>query len=203
MKCLFCFTPDRVLQPGRHCRHTHTDKSKWSCDSRSYPGVARLNVLTHNWWEMSWKGEKETKEASGCRLAIECRKLSEACLCQERVGWWLCRWWSKGKIGVHRNVFSLMERTSSFQWLMSWFWTHLGRTGLTSEFSTQWQAFVHQWKTMKTFAQCQCATLTACVTFLLGFLLLLGQKGKQWWRQRIFVWAETEKLSKNLFLQRP
>jgi len=27
-KCLFYFTLDRVLQPGRHCTHTDTDKSK-------------------------------------------------------------------------------------------------------------------------------------------------------------------------------
>jgi len=56
-KHLFYFTPDRVLQPGRHCGHAHGDKSKWSCDSRSHPGLAMLNVVTLNWWETSSKRE--------------------------------------------------------------------------------------------------------------------------------------------------
>jgi len=40
-KHLFYFTTDWALQPGKHFTHTDTDKSKWSCDSSGYPGVAR------------------------------------------------------------------------------------------------------------------------------------------------------------------
>ena len=61
-KYLFYFTLDRVLQPGRHFRHTHTDWSKWSCDSRSYPGVAMLNVVTLNWWGTSSKREGDQRK---------------------------------------------------------------------------------------------------------------------------------------------
>jgi len=45
-ECLFCFTPDKALQPSRLFRRSHTDRSVWSCESRSCPGVARLNCNT-------------------------------------------------------------------------------------------------------------------------------------------------------------
>jgi len=56
-KYLFYFTLDEALQPSRLSRRSHADRSRWSCDSRSYPGVAMLNVITLKWWEMLSKQE--------------------------------------------------------------------------------------------------------------------------------------------------
>jgi len=61
-KCLIYSTLDKALQPSRLFRRSHTDRSVWSCDSRSYPGVARLNVITLKWWEMLSKREGEQRK---------------------------------------------------------------------------------------------------------------------------------------------
>jgi len=62
-KCLFCFTLDEALQPSRLFGRSHTDRSRQSCDSCSYPGVAMLKVTVLKCWETLSKSEGEQKKS--------------------------------------------------------------------------------------------------------------------------------------------